>query len=680
MMTLRLESLRFTEHKPLLLGLLAALATLLSAGGAHAQCANPVECENLFAGTTAWRIDGPVSDDATGQIQGYASDTSVDTGGSIDFHVTVAGGASWTVDVFRMGWYSGDGGRLMLQAGPLAGTAQPSCPATLGTNGSVECSWSVGYTLNVPTDWVSGIYLAKLETLSTGHQAYIMFVVREDARVATYLYQQAAMTYQSYNRYPVNGHSVSFYNGGSGVQAWEKRLSFDRPYTSSTFLRNNQSPFSTLGDGSGGFFTWDFPMILWLESEGYDISYASNVDLHVTTDLLLSYRAMLSVGHDEYWTEEMATAASDARDAGVNLGFFAGNHVFGTVEMQPASDSTPNRIMEGITKAGAPGVDPGHWDHPNYPDKIKRQLLLGQANTGCCVRKPISYYNVDWIVDVAEHWVFEGTGFLDGDAVPGLLGYEPDAYDPDPTFQTPDNLHFTLLSASPFTPAAAGAPGDTSYLNSWPLDFAHSVIYQAPSGAWVFSAGTTDWPWGLATPFSSGLPPYDPASGNGLPTSQSFMAGLNGTGSGTWIANDLGQPAWEANGTGGRASWVRGAEGSQAQGLVDGYTLTTVFRMVSGVFITNYYADGQWRFLPFVKLSGADLVVEFESTSGTLGPFVLASGASATDYHTHEVRYDASSGQASYYFDGGFVVTWSGAASSQRGLYFGQGSTQRPTR
>lgn len=672
------------------LALLALVSAIVVPEEATAQCVdNPIVCENQQAGTDTWRIDGPISGDVDAEIQGYASATSVDLGESIDLHVTVEGGNTWVVEIYRMGWYGGAGGRAMLAAGPFAGidqgpcgvlAANPSPPPLPDPNASVECDWSVGYTLTIPSSWASGLYLARLEA-SDGYQSYVPFVVRDDARAADFLYVQSVMTYQSYNRYPGGtAQSMSFYNGGTASQPWLKRLSFDRPYGSTTFTRNNESPFSARADGSGGFFTWDFPMIQWLEQQGHDVAYATNVDLHVDPARLLEVRAMISVGHDEYWTDAMATAASNARDAGTHLAFFSGNHVFGTVAMQPGTDGTPNRMMQGLTKAGAPGQgsDPSiWWDRPGYPDKHKRQALLGQANTGCCVRKPITYANLPWIVSAADHWVFEGTGFQNGDGVPGLLGYEPDAH--DPAFPAPTNLHFTLLSDSPFTFTAAAAPavGDSSWLNTWPLPAAHSTIYQAPSGAWVFSAGTTDWAWGLATPFAAGAEPYDVAIGSGDPTQQGHVSSFTGTGSGSLVL-DGGLPAWRVDGSGGAASWTRrvGLEGSEAQGALRGNTLTSVFRMESGGFITNYYSTRTKRYLPIISLDGGNLEVQLETSPGTGTTYTLASGPAATAYHTHTVQHDAANGgTATYFFDGTPIATWGGSTSAVEGVHFGQGST-----
>src|SRR5207244_8351866 len=94
----------------------------------------------------------------------------------------------------------GAGGRLMQHIGPLNGVHQPTCP-TDATTGMIECNWAPGYTLITQTSWTSGIYLALL-TNAQMYQNYIVFVVRDDSRIAALLYQQPVTTYQPYNNYP----------------------------------------------------------------------------------------------------------------------------------------------------------------------------------------------------------------------------------------------------------------------------------------------------------------------------------------------------------------------------------------------------------------------------------------------------------------------------------------------
>ena len=77
---------------------------------------NPIVLENQYPGTNNWRINyntGTFSDDVAQQIKGYASATSVNHGGSINFHITVNPAQTYAIDVYRMGWYGGAGGRLI---------------------------------------------------------------------------------------------------------------------------------------------------------------------------------------------------------------------------------------------------------------------------------------------------------------------------------------------------------------------------------------------------------------------------------------------------------------------------------------------------------------------------------------------------------------------------------------
>src|SRR3989440_8174300 len=93
------------------------------------------------------------------------------------------------MDVYRMGWYQGLLGRLMQSIGPLQGVEQPACPVD-ATTGLIECNWTPSYTLTVPTNWTSGVFMVQL-TNAQGYQNYITFVVRDDARVADIMFQQS---------------------------------------------------------------------------------------------------------------------------------------------------------------------------------------------------------------------------------------------------------------------------------------------------------------------------------------------------------------------------------------------------------------------------------------------------------------------------------------------------------
>ena len=71
------------------------------------------------------------------------------------------------------------------------------------------------------------------------------------------------------------------------------------------------------------------------------------------------------------------------------------------------------------------------------------------------------------------------------DLIPGIVGYETDSSMSSAPLPTSVAGTYQVLSQSPFTDSGGATVT------------ANSSIYQAPSGAWVFGAGTTSWAWGL---------------------------------------------------------------------------------------------------------------------------------------------------------------------------------------
>src|SRR4051812_32409337 len=168
-----------TSGRPARISLVVALVALLlptvlssSRAADAATGANPVVNENQLPGTAAWQLGKP-GDDIRKQIKGYASAASVNLGETVNFFVTVNPAQTYTIDIYRIGYYQGLGGRLVQHVGALAGVVQPACP-TDATTGMISCNWSLGYQLTVPTTWTSGVFLVKL-TNAQGFQNYITF-------------------------------------------------------------------------------------------------------------------------------------------------------------------------------------------------------------------------------------------------------------------------------------------------------------------------------------------------------------------------------------------------------------------------------------------------------------------------------------------------------------------------
>ncbi len=460
--------------------LLLALAGVAAAGinaqpTDQAAHTNPIVVENRRPGAADWEITQPALDR---EIEGYASKTSVNGGGAIDLFVNTTA-AHYTIDVFRTGWYGGLGAREV--AGPIdrPGIAQPAPPPDPAT-GLIECRWRDPYRLetrDTAGPWPSGVYLARLTTSDPQpgrrRQSFIVFVVRDDARASTLVFQSSVTTFAAFNNW--GGKSLYAFNSGD---APARKVSFDRPYAT--------KPYGARLDGAGDFLRrWEYNAVRFLEREGYDVSYITDVDTHERSDVLLRHSIFLSVGNDAYWSWAMRDHVEAARDRGVHLAFLGAAACFWQIRFEPGASGTADRTIVGYKDAAgaldplAAGGDPrqhrlitGRWR--DRPISRPEERLIGVMYAD----DPV---DADIIVDDASQWVFEGTGLKRGDALTGLLGVAVDA------IQDEGPRDVVRLAHSPY--ADPRSPTRTRY--------ADMTIYQAPSGALVFATGSMQWNWGL---------------------------------------------------------------------------------------------------------------------------------------------------------------------------------------
>jgi len=210
----------------------------------------------------------------------------VNLGETIDLYVSTPD-PTYTIEIFRLGFYQGLGGRRVRGPVRRPGVVQPA-PSHDPTTHLVECAWSAPYRIvvkpNAKVPWTSGVYVAKLTAETSHAESYITFIVRHDGEPAYYLYQSSAATYQAYNNW--GGHSL--YASNSAGRQPARKVSFNRPYVR--------------GHGAGDFFQWEYDMVRFMEHQGYDVTYATSVDLDANPKLLDGRRAFMTVGHDEYWT------------------------------------------------------------------------------------------------------------------------------------------------------------------------------------------------------------------------------------------------------------------------------------------------------------------------------------------------------------------------------------------
>ncbi len=414
---------------------------------------NPIQKENGKPGTTSWQLTNPADNR---QIEGYASLTSVLVGGNIDLFVNTQD-VTYSLSIYRMGWYGGKGGRKVLGPQTHHGVQQ-TMPTIDPAVGFVECNWTNPITIHVPSTWLSGIYLVKLHGNTSKKESYIIFTVR-DSRSADLVFQQSVMTYQAYNGWPGVAYlggtdAYSLYNvttslDSQGHNLPVARVSFNRPYGGPPLGDDFYIPpmyysnqFAGYGIGAGDFFyhgapaAMEFGMVRFLEHEGYDVTYITDVDTHEDVDRVKGRcKGFLSVGHDEYWSEAMRGNVILARDAGVSLGFFGGNYIYWAVDLLPDSNGAPNRTISLVdpTKSCT-------FACMGQPE----QSLAGGNWVGSVPTNGDIFVSADAPLD---HWVFANTGLQVGDVIPGLIGVEYNGTDPN--VDTPNGLQVLLHSQAP---------------------------------------------------------------------------------------------------------------------------------------------------------------------------------------------------------------------------------------
>ncbi|ULA61021.1 MAG: hypothetical protein LZF60_280057 [Nitrospira sp.] len=463
--------------------MLAILVESVCTGSPHA--ASPITMENARPGQSDWVLTNP----ADHEVEGYASATSIQRGEPLRLYIHSID-PRVTVDIYRMGWYGGAGARLVQGAINLPGIRQPM-PTPDPVTGLIECQWQVSYTLNTEShernDWLSGVYLAKLTSSPSGKQSYIIFVVREDNRPSDFLFQSSVTTFQAYN----NWGGKSTYPSNSRDEQWARKVSFSRPYARS------QHPQGGSGTGAGEFLTamsihptralstagWEYNMVRWLERNGYDVTYSTDIDTHTQAEFWKGHKAWLSIGHDEYWSAEMRRHVEAARDQGVGLGFFSANTCYWQIRLEPSAlTGEPNRTMVSY-KEVALQEDPLALDG----DPLNDQFITVQWRESP-VQRPehrllgVMYGTVpidgDILITQPDHPLFKGVDLPPDHRLPGLLGYEIDQVFAD----GPPGL--TVLAHS-------------SYQKDGQMIYGDMTLYEAPSGASVFAAGTIQWSWGL---------------------------------------------------------------------------------------------------------------------------------------------------------------------------------------
>ncbi len=419
--------------------------------GVYAQW---VRRENVRPGDGSW-LRGVAA--PAGDLEGYANATSVNLGEAVTFFVSTTS-PTYSIKVFRMGYYQGLGARLVETRLDLTGFAR-AMPAP-DQYGTVDCQWPASFRVITDKRYLPGQYLVRLENAE--HQfRFVPFLVRDDSSKAAFVYMSSVTTWQAYNTWggfslyrqatPVGSITVNDANRAV-------RVSFNRPYD------------KAFANGAADFVGNEFPLLFLAEELGLDLAYWTDIDLHERGTTLTRHRALLSLGHDEYYSPAMRSAVVAGVDRGVNVAFFGANFCYRKIRFEPGVNGI-NRLMinyrstaDPIT-ATNPSLATVNWSQ--YPSDTPESTFTGSIYGGVDGTGSLS------VVD-AGSWLWRGTGVANGTVLTGALGGEFNHYNPSVT--NPANVQ--ILGHS----NVGGGISDVTYV----AEPGQGGVFASGTGHWVF--------------------------------------------------------------------------------------------------------------------------------------------------------------------------------------------------
>ena len=358
----------------------------------------------------------------------------------------------------------------------------------------------------VPADAVSGIYIGRLVRTDTGGASHIVFVVRDDASESKLLFQTSDTTWQAYNNY---GGSFIEYPDYGYPTARAFKGSYNRPFLT---RRSDDDP------GLASFnwlFHAEYPMVRWLEANGYDVSYFTGVDSDRRGSLIQNHKVFLSVGHDEYWSGQQRANVEAAGMRAFTWPSSAATRSTGRSAGRPAS-TAPGRptarwsATRRATRTRASTRDATVWTGSwrdarssppadgGRPENALTGTLFGVAgvaNDAIPLDVPEADGKMRFWRNTPVASLAPGTEATLGDRV---VGYEFDE-EIDNGSRPAGLIRLSSTTTDPLWPWswATTSSGVRMTIRRARRRMSLTLYKHASSGALVFSAGTVQWSWGL---------------------------------------------------------------------------------------------------------------------------------------------------------------------------------------
>jgi len=324
-------------------GVAGLTAAQFIAGADPAQAAvqcphpNPIVNENrcVTAGVPAQPFAFQLQDH-DGNIRGFATRTTYGAGETVQLKLSSfdQGSTSAELQVYRLGYYGGKGGRLVHSNPSVALVNQGFFDPldSLGYTSGRE-AWDVSASFST-AGFVSGMYLVKV-VANTGGETHIPFILRDDNRNRDLLVAMPTNTWLAYNNWTQK--SLYNYNSFGADTVTQSRRAAKVSFN---------APLSNVLNDYNWVLRTEFPLIFWLERMGYDMAYTDDVGLHSQPAQLRppKTKTLVIAGHSEYWTRDAFDNVKAARDAGTNIASFSANTAYWQVRYEDEGPE-PNRAM-----------------------------------------------------------------------------------------------------------------------------------------------------------------------------------------------------------------------------------------------------------------------------------------------------------------------------------------------
>ena len=336
---------------------------------------------------------------------------------------------------------------------PTGPSSQPPCD-TFADTGLIDCgNWSVSASWAVPSDAVSGVYIAHLVRNDTGggqpHH------VRRARRRSTsdVVLQTSDSTWQAYNTY-----------GGNSLYTCDDPCPPGNPTAYKARVQGLLQP--AVQHGGGRRRALGAVQRRGVPDDPLPRAQRLQRQLHLERRherqpaLLRHHKLFISSGHDEYWSAAQRASMEAARDAGTNLAFFSRQHGLLEDPLRPepvrAGDAEPDAdVLQGhaLHRAAGPGQTfTGTWRDPRFTTAANgpkpENALSGLSflvNAGTTRdHRPFAYKNLRLWRNTAATSLTSGQTLQ---LAPSTLGYEWDV-DADNGFRPAGQIRLSSTTAN----------------------------------------------------------------------------------------------------------------------------------------------------------------------------------------------------------------------------------------